>query len=93
MTRPSRRHTLDLISEGHFTYHPHNPPPALRRTLGRATLSGCACGWSSEGYERAELVPQNPDDGPASVLLERIRAEREGKEQEKHVHPTRLPGT
>ena len=25
---------------------------------------------------RGELVPQNPDDEPASVLLDRIRAER-----------------
>ncbi len=25
---------------------------------------------------RGELVPQNPDDEPAAVLLERIRAER-----------------
>lgn len=36
---------------------------ALRRSLLSAALSG-------------ELVPQNPDDEPASVLLERIRAER-----------------
>ena len=26
---------------------------------------------------RGQLVPQNPDDEPASVLLERIRAEKE----------------
>jgi type I restriction enzyme S subunit len=39
------------------------------------------------------LVPRDPDDEPASVLLERIRKERERKEQEKHVYQMRLPGT
>lgn len=32
---------------------------------------------------RGELVPQNPNDEPASVLLERIRAGREGVEEPK----------
>ena len=30
-----------------------------------------------EAMLEGELVPQNPDDEPASVLLERIQAERE----------------
>jgi type I restriction enzyme S subunit len=32
-----------------------------------------------------ELVPQNPDDEPASALLERIRGEKQGSQQ-------KLPG-
>jgi type I restriction enzyme S subunit len=32
---------------------------------------------------RGELVPQNPDDEPASVLLERIKAEKEKSAKEK----------
>ena len=32
---------------------------------------------------RGELVPQDPNDEPSSVLLERIKAEREKAEAEK----------
>ena len=41
------------------------------------------CLWlvEREGYERAELVPQDPNDEPAWVLLERIRAQREADER------------
>jgi type I restriction enzyme S subunit len=34
---------------------------------------------------RGELVPQNPDDEPASALLERIRAERQAQPKGKAV--------
>ena len=34
---------------------------------------------------RGELVPQNPNDEPASILLERIRAEREKLQQQTKV--------
>jgi type I restriction enzyme S subunit len=43
---------------------------ALRTRLEQATLAKAF---------RGELVPQNPSDEPASVLLERVRAEREAQ--------------
>lgn len=36
-----------------------------------------------------ELVPQDPDDEPAAVLLERIRAERDGARKEEQARPTK----
>ena len=36
-----------------------------------------------------QLVPQNPNDEPASVLLERIKAEREAAEANKPTKPKR----
>ena len=49
---------------------------ALRKRLEQATLAKAFKG---------KLVPQNPNDEPASVLLERIRAEREAQPKSKRT--------
>jgi type I restriction enzyme S subunit len=49
---------------------------ALRKRLEQATLAKAF---------RGELVPQDPNDEPASVLLERIRAEREAQPKAKRT--------
>ncbi len=49
-------------------------------------LGGLACDIDSSILAKAfrgELVPQDPNDEPASVLLERIRAEQEGASPKK----------
>ena len=50
---------------------------ALRAAIERAQRRGAALRCSVlERAFRGELVPQDPSDEPASVLLDRIRAER-----------------
>jgi type I restriction enzyme S subunit len=43
----------------------------------RANLCGKTATVIAKAF-RGELVPENPNDQPASALLERINAEREG---------------
>ena len=53
-------------------------------------LSGAVLKQAFEG----RLVPQDPDDEPASVLLERIRAAREARatgEEKRKTQQMRLP--
>ena len=40
---------------------------------------------------QGKLVPQDPDDEPASVLLERIRKEKERLVREKKIKPEKNP--
>ena len=50
---------------------------ALRAAIERAQHKGAALRRSVLGRAfRGELVPQDPSDEPASVLLDRIRADR-----------------
>ena len=53
---------------------------ALRRSVLKAAFEG-------------KLVPQDPTDEPASVLLERIRAERAAAEAERPARRRRTRGT
>jgi hypothetical protein len=63
-----------------------------RRPIG--VVEAKAVGKTLSGVE-GRLVPQDPNDEPASALLERIRAEREAptREKDRHAEQLPLPGT
>jgi type I restriction enzyme S subunit len=67
---------------------------ALRQVLnsGRIDLESLETAVLSKAY-RGQLVPQDPSDEPASVLLERIRAQREEEEREAASRSSRLRGS
>ena len=54
----------------------------LRHRLEQATLAKAF---------RGELVPQDPNDEPAAVLLERIQAEQQAQPKGKAIKSTRKP--
>ncbi len=61
---------------------------ARQATVGESSLSNLDRSVLAKAF-RGELIEQDPNDEPASVLLERIRVDREQQAQEK----TKKPGT
>lgn len=57
----------------------HGDPPWSLRAKRRTSRSRLGCCHLRQGVP-GRAVPQDPNDEPASVLLERIRAEREKAE-------------
>ncbi|MEB3294731.1 MAG: restriction endonuclease subunit S [Synechococcales bacterium] len=67
---------IDLIEQE------HQQASKLLDRLEQATLSKAF---------RGELVPQDPNDEPAAVLLERIQSDRQGQPKRKAIKSTRKP--
>lgn len=68
----------ELITESHRELESARSHPANRITAWRQHASALRQSILKRAFE-GRLVPQDPADEPASVLLERIRAEREAR--------------
>jgi type I restriction enzyme S subunit len=71
---PSIEKQKKIIENVHFLFEYANKIEA-RYTKAKAMLDKLSQSILAKAF-RGELVPQNPEDEPASVLLERIRAEK-----------------
>ena len=81
-----RRRSLDLLCAT-FTRADRLEAEAARA---RALLDRLEAAILARAF-RGELVPQDPEDEPASVLLERIRARRAAAPKAKRARRTAAP--